>query len=136
MYDFYIFIRFQACYVACHPKASISFNSSGNFSISYQRPLIIEHGSNIRLNNKTSCMTLYTHYLCHALGGVYMRKLAQARVFRISYHVYMMTGHFISRCLKVHFMLIKYTCDSKSQTLRVRYLFQSTGRPGGRFAFT
>ena len=58
-----------------------------------------------------------------------MRKLAQARVFRISYHVYMMTGHFISRCLKVHFMLIKYTCDSKSQTLRMRYPFQSTGRP-------
>ena len=31
--------------------------------------------------------------------------------------------------LKVHFMLIKYTCDSKSQTLRMRYPFQSTGRP-------
>ena len=31
--------------------------------------------------------------------------------------------------LKVHFMLIKYTSDSKSQTLRMRYLFQSTGRP-------
>ena len=38
-------------------------------------------------------------------------------------------GHFISRYLKVHFMLIKYTCDSKSQTLRMRYPFQSTGRP-------
>ena len=31
--------------------------------------------------------------------------------------------------LKVHFRLIKYTCDSKSQTLRTRYPFQSTGRP-------
>ena len=31
--------------------------------------------------------------------------------------------------LKAHFMLIKYTCDSKSQTLRMRYPFQSTGRP-------
>ena len=31
--------------------------------------------------------------------------------------------------LKVHFMLIKYTCDSKSQTLRLCYLFQATGRP-------
>ena len=31
--------------------------------------------------------------------------------------------------LKVHFMLITYTCDSKSQTLRMRYPFQSTGRP-------
>ena len=38
-------------------------------------------------------------------------------------------GHFISCYLKVHFMLIKYTCDSKSQTLRMRYPFQSTGRP-------
>ena len=26
-------------------------------------------------------------------------------------------------------MLIKHTCDSKSQTLRMRYPFQSTGRP-------
>ena len=26
-------------------------------------------------------------------------------------------------------MLIKYMCDSKSQTLRMRYPFQSTGRP-------
>ena len=46
----------------------------------------------------------------------------------ISKRVYMMTG-FISRYLKVHFMLIKYTRDSKSQTLRMRYPFQSTGRP-------
>ena len=38
-------------------------------------------------------------------------------------------GHFISRYLKVHFMLIKYTCDSKSQALHMRYLFQSTNRP-------
>ena len=38
-------------------------------------------------------------------------------------------GHFISRYLKVHFMLIKYTLDSKSQTLHMRYPFQSTGRP-------
>ena len=38
-------------------------------------------------------------------------------------------GHFISRYLKVHFMSIEYTCDSKSQTLHMRYLFQSTSRP-------
>ena len=60
-------------------------------------------------------------------------KLAPARVsyrddFLISKRVYMMTG-LISRYLKVYFMLIKYTCDSKSQTLRMRYPFQSTGRP-------
>ena len=65
-----------------------------------------------------------------------MRKLVPARVsyrndFLISYR-FMMTGRFISRYLKVHFMLIKYTCDSKSQTLRMRYLFQSTSRPISR----
>ena len=38
-------------------------------------------------------------------------------------------GHFISRYFKVHFMLIKYMFESKSQTLRMRYPFQSTGRP-------
>ena len=38
-------------------------------------------------------------------------------------------GHFTSRYLKVHFMLIKCTYDSKSRTLRMRYPFQSTGRP-------
>ena len=64
-----------------------------------------------------------------------MIKLAPARVsyrhdFLISYRVYMMTqGHFTSRYLKVHFMLIKFTCDSKSRPLRMRYPFQSTGRP-------
>ena len=41
-----------------------------------------------------------------------MRKLAAARVsylddFLISYRVYMMVGHVISRYLKVHFILIK-----------------------------
>jgi len=66
------------------------------------------------------------------LAGVYKRKLAPTRVsyrddFLISYRVYIMTGPFhIS--LKVHFMLIKYTYkDSKSQTLLMRYPFQSTG---------
>ena len=48
-------------------------------------------------------------------------------LFRIVFTLWL--GHFISRHLKVHFMLIKYTCDSKSQTLRMRYPFQSTGRP-------
>ena len=37
-------------------------------------------------------------------------------------------SHFISRYLKVHFMLIKYTCNPKSETLRMRYLFQSISR--------
>ena len=68
------------------------------------------------------------------LGGVFMRKLAAARVsylddFLVSYRVYMMVGHVISRYLKVHFILIKYTSHSRSQTLRVRYPFQSTSRP-------
>ena len=47
--------------------------------------------------------------------------------FRIAFTLWLC--HFISRYLKVHFMLIKYTRDSKSQTLRMRFPFQSTGRP-------
>jgi len=70
-----------------------------------------------------------------ALGGVYMRKLAPARVshwddffwFCIAFTWWL--GHFISCYLTAHFMLIKYTFASKSQTLRMRYPFQSTGRP-------
>ena len=41
----------------------------------------------------------------------------------------MTTGSFYISFFKEHFMLIKDTCDSKSQTLRMRYPFQSTGRP-------
>ena len=48
-------------------------------------------------------------------------------LFRIAFTWWL--GHFRSRYLKVHFMLMKYTCDSKSQTLRMRYPFQSTNRP-------
>ena len=78
-----------------------------------------------------SGLALYGRYV---LGGVYKRKLAPARVsyqddFLISQSFTWWLCHFISRYLKVHFMLIKYTCDSKSQTLRRRYLFRSTGRP-------
>ena len=69
------------------------------------------------------------------LGGVYMTKLAPARVLyqddfltvaRLAQSVEHLTAE---RYLKVDFMLIKYTGDSKSQTLRMRYPFQSTGRP-------
>ena len=48
-------------------------------------------------------------------------------LFRIAFTWWL--GNFISRYLKVHFMLRKYTLDSKSQTLRMHYPFQSTGRP-------
>ena len=48
-------------------------------------------------------------------------------LFRIAFTWWV--GHFRSRYLKVHLMLIKYSCDSKSQTLRMRYPFQSTVRP-------
>ena len=66
-----------------------------------------------------------------------MRKFATARVsyqddFLISYRVYMMTGSFhisLFEGTTVHYMLIKYTCDSKSQTLRMHNPLQSTGRP-------
>ena len=47
--------------------------------------------------------------------------------FRIVFTLWL--GHFISRYVKVHFMLIKYMRDSKLQTLRMRFPFQSTGRP-------
>ena len=47
--------------------------------------------------------------------------------FRIAFTWWV--GHFISCYLTVHFMLIKYTLGSKSQTIRMRYPFQSTGRP-------
>ena len=68
------------------------------------------------------------------LGSKRKGKLVPVRVsvpgwlwFRIAFTWWL--GHFISRYLKVLFMLIKYMCDSKSQTLRMRYPFQSTGRP-------
>ena len=47
--------------------------------------------------------------------------------FRIAFTRWL--GHFLSCYFKVHFMLIKYTCGSKSQTLCMRYPFQSTSRP-------
>ena len=47
--------------------------------------------------------------------------------FRIAFTWWL--GYFTSRYLKVHFMLITCTYDSKSRTLRMRYPFQSTGRP-------
>ena len=47
--------------------------------------------------------------------------------FRIAFTWWL--GYFTSRYLKVHFMLIKCMYDSKSRTLRMRYPFQSTGRP-------
>ena len=79
------------------------------------------------------------------LGGVYMRKLALARVsywddVLISNRVYMMSESFDISLFEGTVHVDKYTCDSKSQTLRMRYPFQSTGRPishrnGCRFAF-
>ena len=47
--------------------------------------------------------------------------------FRIAFTWWL--GHFIFCYLTVHFMLIKYTFGSKSQTWRMHYPFQSTGRP-------
>ena len=63
-----------------------------------------------------------------------MRKLAPARVshwddFLISYRVYMMTGSFHILLFNGTFHVDKYTFASKSLTLRMRYPFQSTGRP-------
>ena len=63
-----------------------------------------------------------------------MRKLAPARVsyrhdFLISYRFYMMTGSFHISLFEGTLHVDKCTCDSKSRTLRMRYPFQSTGRP-------
>ena len=63
-----------------------------------------------------------------------MRKLAPARdhpgmTSLFPYRVYRMTGPFHMAVKKVDFILIKYTCDLKSQILRIRYLSQSSGRP-------
>ena len=63
-----------------------------------------------------------------------MRKLAPARVsyrdeFLISYRVYIMTGSFHISLFDGTLHVDKIHVYSKSQTLRVRYPFQSTGRP-------
>ena len=81
-----------------------------------------------------------------SVRGVYMRKLAPARVsyrddFLISYHVYMMTVSFHFSLLKVHFRLIKYMCGSNRKhyawathsSLPADQLHTETS---GRFAFT
>ena len=81
----------------------------------------------------------------HFLGEVYMRKLALASFipqwlldFVSCLHDWV-TSYRV--CMKVHFMLIKYTCHSDWQILRMCYPFQSTGRlishqQSHHFAFT
>ena len=66
MHGFCIFIRFQACYVACHLKAT---NASAKLSFFRYfllhinaRPLVVKHGLNTRLNNKTSCSRDCIHF--------------------------------------------------------------------------
>ena len=90
------------------------------------------------LDKRVKVVSISGHDFKCNLGGVYMGKLALAQVsyraaFFIPYRVYTWwLAHFISCYFKVHFMLIKYTCDWKSQTLRMQYPFESSGR----FAFT
>ena len=77
------------------------------------------------LDRRVKVVSISGHDVKCNLGGVYMGKLAVVQVsyrddFFISYHVYMMTGSF-------HILLFEYTRDSKSQTLCMQYLFQSTG---------
>ena len=81
------------------------------------------------------CTDTTWNCLCRRCQGVFTWENSYRREyhtgmtfwFRIAFTWWL--GHFISRYLKVHFILIKYTCDSKSQTLRMRHPFQSTGRP-------
>ena len=68
------------------------------------------------------------------LGGVHLRKFPLARVsYRMTFWFCILftwcLGHLISRYLNVHLISINYTRDSKSQTLRMCYPFQSTGIP-------
>ena len=84
------------------------------------------------LDKRVKVVSISGHDFKCNLGGVYMGKLALAQVSYRAYRVYMMMAHFICCYFKVHFMLIKYTCDSKSQTLRMQYPFETSGR----FAFT
>ena len=63
-----------------------------------------------------------------------MRKLTPARVsyrhdFLIWYRVYMMNGLFHISLFEGTLHVDKIHEDSKSRTLRMRYPFQSTGRP-------
>ena len=78
---------------------------------------------------------LYSHFLWISLRGCLHKKTRTGASFIPGWLFDFVTllcdwlGHFTSHYLKVHFMLIKYTCDSKSQTLHMRYTFQSTDRP-------
>ena len=70
----------------------------------------------------------------HLLGGVYMRKLAQAQVshwddFSISYRVYMVTGSFHILLFKGTFHVDKIHVWFKIANIMQRYPFQSTSRP-------
>ena len=75
------------------------------------------------------------NFCCHATKGVFTWENSHRGEFhtgmtfwfRIAFTWWL--GHFISCYLTVHFMLIKYTYGSKSQTWCMRYPFQSTGRP-------
>ena len=71
-------------------------------------------------NNFKPCLTkqlLNTFKLWCEWGTVFVSRL----------HDYWVISYLV--IYTVHFMLIKYTFGSKSLTLRMRYPFQSTGRP-------
>ena len=78
---------------------------------------------------------VWTQELFHKCKGVFTWENSHRREFHTRMTFWFCIaftrwlGHFISCYLKVHFMLIKLTCDSKLQALRMRYPFQSTGRP-------
>ena len=70
----------------------------------------------------------------YTLGGVYMRKLARVWVsyrddFLISYRVYMVKGHFISRLFEGTLQVDKIHVRFKIANLTYALPVQSTGRP-------
>ena len=73
------------------------------------------------------------HFIWQWLGelrGCLHKKVPTGvRMTEILYRVYMMMGHFINLSyLKIHLVLVKYMCDSKLQSFRMHYPFQSTCR--------
>ena len=91
-------------------------------------------GTSVKHNDESHLDLYSTYPSFYNWGGVYMGKLAPARVsyrdeFFISFCVYTMTGSFHISVFEGTFYVDKHMVDSKLQTLHMHYQFQSTNRP-------
>ena len=123
-----------------HP-ATLVCSKSGNFNSTFVTlKILLRWDVNkidvIKLSSKFVDWSRLTNFgfTVDSLGGVYMRKVAPARVsyrhdFLISYRVYMMTGSFHISLFEGTLHVDKMHVWFKSRTLRMRYPFQTTGRP-------